>query len=82
MPPSALILQVSLRGFGRSWYTPTARDLGGRDERHDGLVVFRAVVERDDPVDSFGQGRLALRLFSSAKIDFAASGNTSVLPGE
>jgi hypothetical protein len=47
---------------GRNWYTTHCPgDLGGRDERHGGLVVIRAVVERDDPVDGDGQGRLARR---------------------
>ena len=48
---------LSRRAGRRRYTTHCPGDLGGRDERHDGLVVIRAVVERDDPVDSDGQGR-------------------------
>ena len=41
---------------------PLPGGLGGRDERHDGLVVIRAVVKRDVPVDGDGQERLARRV--------------------
>ena len=48
-------------GWPQLVHTPLPGDLGGRAERHDGLVVIRAVVERDDPADGDGQRRLAGR---------------------
>ena len=50
-----------LVGWPQLVHNPLPGDLGGRDERHGGLVVIRAVVERDDPVDGDGHGRLARR---------------------